>query len=716
MEDIILENSQFRFTIGSNAVVKSLIHKKSGQECLDLYEPIPLCTVTQDRPYHNEIRLSHLCAKTTFRANSVTREGNRLLVGFEIVPYKAILEIQEQPQYVAVTFVDFWVDTSKYNYEGLNMDLPPVREIRFLQLPVKNRENFGQWLNVFWDDTVAVNLQSTMPHTFIGSDPYQNYRVFYAEAHRDVKLQGCTAVLLASDSERFLDDVDTVEQDFSMPRGVQSRRSKEIHYSIYRSAQITPENIDTHIRYAKMGGFRLMLFSTPSIFKAGEMFSYYSDYTYRPEYPNGKADVVAMLEKVKAAGLIPGFHFLHAHVGLKTKYVTPVADHRLHLKRKFMLAKPLSETDTTVFVCQNPEGCPKAEGARILQFDGELISYESFTTEPPYAFTGCVRGAWETRVTPHKLATWGGVLDVSEFGATSCYPDQHTDLPEELANIIAEIYELGFAFAYFDGSEGTNAPFDFHIPNAQLRVYNKLNPAPLFAEGAAKSHFSWHMITGGNAFDVFPMNEFKMRIDQYPVEEAPRMAQDFTRLNFGWWAYRMDTQPDHYEYGSMRAVAWDCPITMLGTLENLNATARTADTLEVLRRWEDVRNSNWLTPAQKEMLRTTESEHILLINEQGNYELVPYQQVQTADEKIRAFTFTRNNKNYAVIWHTEGSGTLHIPNAPQDLVYEKELGGERLLLTRNAGCANLTLEGRSYLSTTESMKTLEAMLNQAQFG
>jgi hypothetical protein len=221
------------------------------------------------------------------------------------------------------------------------------------------------------------------------------------------------------------------------------------------------------------------------------------------------------------------------------------------------------------------------------------------------------------------------------------------------------------------------------------------------------------MITGGNAFDVFPMNEFKMRIDQYPVEEAPRMAQDFTRLNFGWWAYRMDTQPDHYEYGSMRAVAWDCPITMLGTLENLNATARTADTLEVLRRWEDVRNSNWLTPAQKEMLRTTESEHILLINEQGNYELVPYTQVNTEDEKLRAFTFRRMGKNYAVIWHTEGSAKLCIPNAPEDLVYEKELGGECLNVTKKAGNAELLLAGRSYLSTEENIETLISSLERA---
>jgi hypothetical protein len=63
-----------------------------------------------------------------------------------------------------------------------------------------------------------------------------------------------------------------------------------------------------------------------------------------------------------------------------------------------------------------------------------------------------------------------------------------------------------------DGSEGTGAPFEYHVPNAQWRVYRRLSPPPLFTEGAAKAHFSWHFQAGGNAFEVnFYEDRFETR-------------------------------------------------------------------------------------------------------------------------------------------------------------------------------------------------------------
>ena len=58
--------------------------------------------------------------------------------------------------------------------------------------------------------------------------------------------------------------------------------------------------------------------------------------------------------------------------------------------------------------------------------------------------------------------------------------------------------DAGFEFIYFDGSEGVNPPFWHHVANAQYRVFSKLSPEPILAEGAAKTHFSWHMLTGSS--------------------------------------------------------------------------------------------------------------------------------------------------------------------------------------------------------------------------
>ena len=151
-----------------------------------------------------------------------------------------------------------------------------------------------------------------------------------------------------------------------------------------RFLQYIPDNVDRYIEYAKAAGFTMMLMYHTCFYKGS--CNYCGDYEWNDHYPNGADTLRPMLEKIKKAGITPGFHFLHPHIGIKSQYVTPVADHRLHLTRYFTLAKPLSETDDTIYVEQNPAGCPmyyneKNDTTRILKFGGELITYESYSTE-----------------------------------------------------------------------------------------------------------------------------------------------------------------------------------------------------------------------------------------------------------------------------------------------------------------------------------------------
>jgi hypothetical protein len=423
-----------------------------------------------------------------------------------------------------------------------------------------------------------------------------------------------------------------------------------------------------------------------------------------------------MLDKIKDAGITPGLHFLHSHIGLKSRYVTPVADHRLNVTKHFTLAQALGKADKTIFVEQNPEGTVMADRCRILKFGGELIAYEGYATEPPYRFTGCERGACATKVTSHPAGLVGGILDVSEFGGTSCYLDQSSSLQDEVADKLADAYNAGFEFVYFDGSEGTNAPFEYHVPNAQYRVLKKLSPAPLFTEGAAKAHFSWHFLSGGNAFDIFEPEIFKDKIREFPAEEAPRMRQDFTRLNFGWWGFwSLRTQPDMFEFGTSRAAAWDCPVTVMEKLEAFKTHPRTADILEVMRRWEDVRAKKWLTDEQKLALQDLEQEHILLINESGEYELVAYDQITGAaggSKDIRAFIFERKGECCVVYWHASGSGKLALPLEAAAVKLHKELGGAPLRVSARKGVTTIPVGDRCYLSSSLSReKLIEAFEN-----
>ena len=95
MPDIILENDLFRLTVGEDAVLRSLVLRESGEECLAAEEEMALFSVTQERPFNNEVKLAHPNKRTTWQACALRREGRFLHVSFETVPVKAVVGIDE---------------------------------------------------------------------------------------------------------------------------------------------------------------------------------------------------------------------------------------------------------------------------------------------------------------------------------------------------------------------------------------------------------------------------------------------------------------------------------------------------------------------------------------------------------------------------------------------------------------------------------------------
>ena len=717
MAQIELKSGTFRLTVGEDGLARSLTLLENGEECLEAGEGIALFSVTQERPYNNEVKLAHPNKRTTFEANSLRREGDLLCVGFETVPVKAILRVRETEAYVAFRLEGF--DVQPGDYGNLCMDLPPVLELRLCQLPVRHRDRFGEWLNVVWDDRAAVCVLATSPHARIDQEKRKACRVMTADAVRSIRLVGCEAALIACPPGAFMDCVGRLEEDYGLPRGVENRKDGLLNASVYWTAELWPENVEEHIEWAKKGGFRLLLSYYTSFFKEEKGYSLCGNYDFNEHYPNGIEDVRKVLERLERAGITPGLHFLQTHIGLRSRYVTPRADHRLGKKQRLTLARPLRPEDGALYVEENPAGCPLHEKCRVLQFGGELIGYEGYASEPPYRFTGITRGALDTCREEHPQGQVGGVLDISEYGASSCYLDQNSSLQDEIAEKLAGVYNAGFRFCYMDGSEGTGAPFEYHVPNAQWRVYRRLSPPPLFTEGAAKAHFSWHFQAGGNAFDVFPPPVFKRMIGKFPAEEAPRMRQDFTRLDFGWWGFwtpRAEddgTQADQYEYGTSRAAAWDCPASVQASLARFRTHPRAGDILEVMRRWEDVRARGLLTDAQKAGLKDLAKEHTLLIDEQGGYELAEWREIP-APEGVSAFLFERLGRRYVAFWHRRGEGTLLLPLAAEDFRVLTQLGcGETPAFARPDGMA-IPVGDKRYLVSDLPQQALERAFRSAR--
>ncbi len=718
MKTFVFENKSFKLTLSESATAVSLINKSSGEQLIPEGADIPFFSATQDRPYNNEIKLAYMNKKTTFGSSALRLEGDKLFVKFGLYPFEAQIGVDVKDEYMVFTLEKFIADKKDY---PMPMDFPPVTELSLVRLPVHKKHTYGQWMNVCHTDKTSVAVMATSPHALIDSDVQGDIRILTAAARRGIRLVGCSAALIVSDKDRLLDAVASLEADFDLPRGVEARRSGLINASIYWTARLSPENVDAHIAYAKRGGFRLMLLYYTCMCrfdgKFGGSYELCGDYDYNENYPNGEKDLKYVIDRIKAAGITPGIHFLHTHVGIESRYVTPTADRRLHLTRRFTLSRPLSADDTAIYVDENPIDSPiDNEKCRILRFDGEVISYEGYTTEPPYMFYGCKRGHFDTTVTEHAAYTVGGVLDITEFSGSSIYLDQDSDLQDEIGDKLAKIYNCGFEFIYFDGSEGTNAPFDYHVPNAQYRMYKKMKKAPIFCEGAAKAHFGWHMLSGGNAFDAFGVDIFKDMIIEHPFKEAEFMRNDHTRVNFGWWAFKKDTRVDTYEFGTSKAAAYDCPATVMnGYLSDWEKNPRYGDILDMMCRWEDVRARGLLTHEQREMLKNPKAEHTLLKNAKGEYEIVEYRPtaVSGAETSVRAFVFERCGRSYAVVWDQLGESTLTLP-ADKIISYTREIETEPIDYTVSNKTAKFPVSDRAYICSSMSLEELAALMKLAE--
>ncbi len=673
MNDILIENEAFSLVLGSDGRARSLVLKSNGEEMLVSGEEIPFCATTQNRPFNNEIKLIHPNKRTTYPANRIRWEGDRLVVGFDTAPYEAVVEVRTGKAFASFKLVDWIVKPGAAGYEGYVMDSPPVADFRLVQLPVRHRANLGDWLNSVWDERGGVAVLAADPYVDSDHDERARCRLLNADLHRGIELLGGTAVIAAGvGGEGLLTAVEEVEEAFNLPRGVASRRSGKLNASIYWSYDVNPSNVDEHISIAKRGGFRMMLIYYTALFEYPGGYGELGDYDWHnDQFPNGAEDLRHMLDKIKAAGITPGFHTLQTHIGLNSRYVTPVADPRLNLTRRFTLMRPIpAEGDVDeIFVAENPVHAMRHERARVLRFGGELFSYGDYVTEPPFRFTGVKRGFAKTAPAAHEAGEGGGTLDISEYGATSCYIDQSTDLQDEVGAKIAKVFDAGMEFCYFDGSEGVNPPCNITVALSQWRVCRQFKRPPLFTEGAAKSHFGWHLQAGANAFDRFRPEVFKEKIVEFPLAEAPEMRKDFTRVDFGWWGMWLpgkDTvgiQADMWEFGTSKAAAWDCPATIQVELECVRSHPRMGDILETMRRWEDVRARKWLTDEQKEMLKDPAAEYHLFLNDAGEYELVRWEQIpDVCGGQVRAFVFERGGGRYVAYWHVSGDCSLILPD------------------------------------------------------
>jgi hypothetical protein len=715
---VVLQTDDLRLEIAANGQLGSLTARTTGKEYAWTAAPLSIAAVyrggetaiaSQADFAENEAPVYR--GGRCFPASAVSLVGDRLTIRFAQADVTATYRVAVRPQYLA--------------FELLQLEGDPVDRIDLLQLRLKRLPYLGPWIDVAYDDRFGVCLCGGNPQTNAGLSPYPEYVELRAVATRDVALVGTTAVLFAcpEPQARFLDHMEIVERDFRMPAGARHRRSP-VQKESYLWCSPTPADVDQYVALAQRAGLRTVLYSYTAFTQGAGHF------LFNAKYPRGMADLKHVADRIRAAGLHVGLHIHYSKAVRTDGYVTPVPDNRFHKVRTFTLAGPLDERSDTIAVNENPSGCTRDQDRRILQLGQELVAYTDYTTVLPYRFTGCQRGHLQTAARGHAAGSSAGLWDVDDWVIFIRF-DQNTDIQDEAARRIAEIFRATgpYDVVYFDGAEDVHDPFWYHVANAQQRVYRLLDPPPPVCEAAMSTHFSWHMMTRGNAYDVAGRH-IKAFTRQVTCRTAPLRALEFTRINFGWiFGFYRDLSPDTLEYVLSRGAAWDCPFSIRATPAEVAANPRADDCLDVIRLWETARIEGRLADAQHAMLRTVppeqyrfiktwhavflpefvdawsrrpfqDQEHHLFVNERGQYELVPIREIgNVADGQIKAYVFQREKQpgdTYVLVWACRGERQLDLPVPPERLTVMRPFG-QRLPITGAAGNTTVPVSSRRYL-------------------
>jgi hypothetical protein len=673
----VLETSTLRLEIGQDGMLRRLTAKPEGIEYCVADPPCPVAVV--------------------YRGGRMVSSGKG---EFAAVTGRWVYQGGTQ---FAATRVSLQGD--HLAFELLAVAGEAIDRIEFLRLGVRRLPSLGHWVNVACDDRFGVCLCAGNLQTDIEMLPEERRVLMMAAAEAAVGFRGATAVMFGCREPRtgFLDAMAKVEDDFHLPSGATFRRSPLQKLSYLWATRPTPQNIDQYIRWAKLGGFRVLLLSYTAFSKSAGHFP------WNEQYPNGIADLKQVTGAIRAAGLHAGLHIHYSKTRKGDPYTTPVPDERLRQARRFTLAAPVDDTVRTITVREDPSGSTLDKGRRILKLGKELIAYQNYTAQAPYQFTGCERGHLQTTAAPHPAGDNVGLLDVDTWDIFIRF-DQNTNIQDEVARRIADIYrQTGpYAMVYFDGAEDVHEPFWHHVAGAQYRVFRLLDPPPPVCEAAQYTHFSWHMISRSNAYDVVAAPDgMKDFCRLMPCPTAAARVMDFSRVQFGWLG-RFGSSPagyagpDVFEYVASRAAAWDCPIALHASLQELQSNPRAEDCLATIKTWEDARVGNHLSGDDRQRLRNvapedaqyvpcfvqrvtyencrenrnlTESqrriladrrEHHLFVNEQGRYELAEIEEVpDVAHGAVKAFLFRRAvqpEDTCVIAWAVEGQLTLRLPS------------------------------------------------------
>lgn len=616
----VFETNHLRIALDAQARVVAFTDRASEQDYLK-ETPGPACArITQ--------------AGQALDATAAAYDNNRLRLTFGGDTAQAVIRVAIHPNYLTLEVESF---------TGEN-----VEELTFFDIPLSLA---GKLDDPFAACALALNLKTRIPEI-----PGPNARL-RAMCHPRFGFEGAGAAIIGAPQaalREIMKEVAAAASELPQSRiGGPWALDAEISRGSYLFdfGHCTEETVDDWIALVKTLGLRQIDFHTGTSLRFG-------DYAPHPElFPRGRASVKAVIDKLHAADIAAGLHTYAFFIDKKSRYVTPVPDPRLGKSATFTLAEGLTADATTIIV-EEPTGDVSTitgffvRNSVTLHIGDELITFTGVAKEPPYGFTGCVRGAHGTAAAAHAPGAKAHHLKEC-FGLFT--PDADSTLLAEVAANTADTFnECGFDMIYLDALDGEDilagGQYGWHYGSKFVfEIAQRLHKPALF-EMSTFHHHLWYVRARMGAWD-HPNRSHKRFIDVHcAANDAGRGM--FLPMNLGWWAVKTwigpraePTFPDDIEYLLCKALASDSSIALMGVnptnLPTVPAYQRLAP---IFRQYEDLRLARHFPESVKSALREPGAEFTLEQDEAGAW---AFRRMHYARHRVRGMD------GWSDSWHTE---------------------------------------------------------------
>ena len=590
---VIIETDNVWFQVSADARALHLIDKSTGREYVSQEAPPPIAYIKK--------------GGQPFSATGATRDERGIVLAFGELGVEAVLGVEERDRWFRLSVV--------------SINDAAIEELTFLNVSLTVQEPLAE---PFACCALALNLQTRVqelpgPNKLLRATCYPRFGLVGAEA----AFVGCPADQLRDAMKDVVRAAPGLPQ-FDEPIGGPWAMDAPINRGSYLFdfGKLTEETADAWIALAQQFGINQIDFHTGTSLRFGDC---------RPNpdlFPRGRESVRAVIDKLHEAGIVAGLHTYASFVAKDTPWVTPVPDPRLGKDATFTLAEAISAEADAVPVLETTEAMSTITGFAVrnsvtVQIDDELITYTGIAKEPPYAFTGCTRGACDTTPAPHEVGA--PVHHLKEcFGLFS--PEGDSDMLAEVAAHTAETFnECGFDMIYLDALDGGDvlggAENSWHYESKFVfEICNRLKKAPLM-EMSTFHHHLWYVRARMGAWD-HPNRWHKRYVDVHSATNNAGRGM-FLPMHLGWWAVKTwsegplatqiePTFPDDIEYLMGKCLGHNVGFSLMGVdPDNLGEVPAYQRLAPIFRQYEELRHAGYFSEEALARLRVPGDEYTL---------------------------------------------------------------------------------------------------------